>query len=57
MDVDKELQEEFFTKVDSQLQSINKFFGKEEIDLQFALSELEEKVGWREFSQRFVKQG
>jgi hypothetical protein len=44
VDVDEDLQEEFFRKVDAQLQSIDKFFSKEEVDLQFALSELEEKV-------------
>ena len=43
--VDESLQEEFFRIVDAQLQSIAQFFRKEEIDLQCALSELEEKVG------------
>ena len=44
VDVDEDLQEEFFRKVDAQLLSIDKFFSKEEVDLQFALSELEEQV-------------
>lgn len=45
VEVDEDLQDGFFTKVDGQLQSIDKFFRKEEIGLQFSLSELEEKVG------------
>ena len=44
VEVDTTLQEEFFDKVDSQIQSITQFFKKEESGLQFSLSELEDQV-------------
>lgn len=47
MVVDATLQDEFFKKISSQLQSIDQFFKKEESRLQFTLSEVEDKVSWR----------
>lgn len=44
MEVDEDVQDEFFERVEAQLASINKFFRKEEIGIQYTLSELDEKV-------------
>lgn len=44
VEVDESLQEDFFKRVDSQLQSINEFFQFEESRLQYSLSEMNKKV-------------
>lgn len=42
--VDEALQEEFFQKIFSQLESIHRFYRMEESKLVFALSEIQEQV-------------
>ena len=46
VEVDETLQDEFFRNVASQLQSVDQFFKKEELRLQFSLSELEDQVSF-----------